>query len=326
MSGGPGPGRLLAVDAPSFWYRAFHGVPDSVTSPDGHPVNAVRGTLDAVASVLVAHPADALVLCEDVDWRPAWRVELVGSYKAQRVAEDGGDGAPESLDAQVPVLREVLDALGVARVGAREAEADDVLAVLARSWDGPVDVTTGDRDLFGLVDDARPVRVLYTGRGVRNLVVVDDAECRRRHGVPGRLYPDLAVLRGDPSDGLPGVPGVGDKTAAALLDRFGSLDGVLAAVDSGDDEGFPGGSRRRLVAARDYLAVAPQVVRPRPDVGPAGLGGRDGAEPVGPLPDLAVPREPADPERLVALTDRWGLGGSVERVLAAFERVVARER
>ena len=319
-------GRLLAVDAPSFWYRAFHGVPDTVTSPDGRPVNAVRGTLDAVASVLTAHPADALVLCEDVDWRPAWRVSLVASYKAQRVAADGGDGAPPSLDAQVPVLREVLDALGVARVGAAQAEADDVLAVLARRWDGPVDVTTGDRDLFGLVDDAKPVRVLYTGRGVRHLAVVDDAECRRRHGVPGRLYPDLAVLRGDPSDGLPGVPGVGDKTAGALLERFGSLAGVLAALDAGGDEGFPGSSRRRLDAARDYLSAAPQVVRPRLDVEPAGLGGRDGAEPVLGLSDLAVPREPADPERLVALTDRWGLGGSVERVLAALETVAARER
>ena len=296
-------GRLLAVDAPSFWYRAFHGVPDSVVAPDGTPVNAVRGTLDAVASVLTAHPADALVLCEDVDWRPSWRVALLPSYKAQRVADDGGDGAPESLDAQVPVLREVLDALGVARVGAHEAEADDVLAVLAQTWDGPVDVATGDRDLFGLVDDDKPVRVLYTGRGVRHLAVVDDAECRRRHGVPGRLYPGPRGAARRPEDGLPGVPGVGDKTAGALLERFGSLDGVLAAVDD-DHRRLPGrrpataGGGARLPGRRAAgRRAAPRRRRPRP-------GRRRARRPA------AGPRAAGRARRRRAagpLVDRWAL-------------------
>ncbi|MFO7253677.1 MAG: 5'-3' exonuclease H3TH domain-containing protein, partial [Actinomycetes bacterium] len=128
-----------------------------------------------------------------------------------------------------------------------------------------------------------------------------------KFGIPGRGYADFAVLRGDPSDGLPGVPGVGEKTAAALITRFGSLRGVLEALDAGGGEGFPAGSRARLAAARDYLDVAPAVVNVARDV---------------PLPDVDVarPRKPRDPERLVALADRYGLDGPLNRLLAALAR------
>ena len=301
-------GRLLLVDSASLWFRAFHGVPDSVRSPDGRPVNAVRGFLDAVATLLRRFPAAGLVCCLDADWRPAFRTDAVPSYKEQRLAPDGGQQEPEGLVEQVEVIEAVLDAAGVARVGAAGYEADDVIATLAHAHPGPSDVATGDRDLFGLVRDDKPVRVLYVGRGVRNVVVVDEEDVTRRYGVPGRAYAEMAMLRGDPSDGLPGVPGVGEKTAAALVTRFGSVAGVLQALDSDRPDGFPPGSRTRLLAAREYLEAVPRVVVPPLDV------------PLPPGLDATVPASPADPAGLLALVDTHGVEGPVNRLLDALAR------
>jgi 5'-3' exonuclease len=146
--------------------------------------------------------------------------------------------------------------------------------------------------------------VLYTARGVGRHEVVDEAFVTAKYGIPGRAYADFATLRGDPSDGLPGVAGVGEKTAAALVTKFGSLDGILAALDVGDT-GMPPGSRTKLEAARGYLEVAPVVVAVATDV------------PVPAYDDL-LPSKPADPERLLALSERWGLDSSLNRVLTAF--------
>ncbi|GAA4601050.1 5'-3' exonuclease [Actinoallomurus liliacearum] len=297
-------GGLMLLDTPSLYFRAFFGVPETVTASDGTPVNAVRGLLDMIARLVRDRSPHALVACMDADWRPAFRVEALPSYKAHRVAADGGDQTPDALATQVPVIEEVLDAFGIARIGAAGYEADDVIGTLATTQDGEVDIVTGDRDLFQLVRDDKPVRVLYTARGIKALQVVDEAEVTAKYGVPGRAYADFATLRGDPSDGLPGVPGVGDKTAAALITRFGSLEGVEEALDAGETAGFPPGSRLKLEKARDYLAAARTVVRVATRI---------------PLPafEADVPRKPRDPERLVALTDRWSLDGPVNRLLAA---------
>jgi len=295
---------LMLLDTPSLYFRAFFGVPESLTAPDGTPVNAVRGLIDMTATLVRAHAPDALVACMDADWRPAFRVAAIPSYKAHRLAADGREQTPEALEVQIPIIEEVLDAVGIARVGVPGYEADDVIGGYAARVTGPVDVVTGDRDLFQLVDDARQCRVLYTVRGIRNLQVVDEAFVTAKFGIPGRGYADFAVLRGDPSDGLPGVPGVGEKTAAALITRFGSLRGVLEALDAGRTDGFPAGSRNRLAAAREYLEVAPTVVNVARDV---------------PLPevDVTLPGKPRDPERLVALADRYGIDGPLNRLLAA---------
>ncbi|HEX4428870.1 MAG TPA: 5'-3' exonuclease, partial [Frankiaceae bacterium] len=225
-------GRLLLVDAPSAYFRAFHGVPASVTAPDGTPVNAVRGTLDVLARQIRDLSPDAFVAAFDTDWRPAWRVEAIPSYKTHRVAEDGGDGTPDPLEVQVPILEAVLDAIGLVRVGVAEFEADDVIGTYAHQWPGPVDVVTGDRDLFQLVRDDRPVRVIYS---VERYAHIDEAAVARKYDIPGAGYGEFAVLRGDPSDGLPGVPGIGAKTAAALVNRFGSVEAMLTALDAGDE-------------------------------------------------------------------------------------------
>jgi 5'-3' exonuclease len=302
-------GGLMVVDTASLYFRAFFGVPESVKAPDGTPVNAVRGFLDMLAQLVSRFPPERLVCCDDFDWRPDFRVAALPSYKAHRVASEGPDGwveeVPAGLVPQVPVIWEVLAAIGIAAIGVDGFEADDVLGTLAARDPGPVDVVSGDRDLIQVVDDTRGVRVLYCGRGVAKLEVMDDAAVRAKYGVPGSGYADLATLRGDPSDGLPGVPGVGEKTAAALVSRFGSVEGMLAALDGGVTDGFPAGARAKLAAAREYLAVAPEVVRVRRDV---------------PIPedlDDTLPRTPADPEKLVALVDRWGFRNSVNRLLTA---------
>jgi len=304
--------KLLLLDTASLYFRAYFGVPDSVKAPDGTPVNAVRGLVDMIARLVSDHRPTRLVACWDDDWRPAFRVEAIPSYKAHRVAQERADGdveeIPDTLAPQVPVIVDVLAAFGIARLGAPGFEADDVIGTLvarerARAGDA-VDVITGDRDLFQLVDDEAHVRVLYTVRGIKDLEVVDQARLAERYSVAtGQGYADMAVLRGDPSDGLPGVPGIGEKTAAALVHRYGSLDGILAARDA-RDKGLTATQLKRLTESADYLRVAPAVVRVAPDA------------PVAEVDDR-LPATPADPQALVALAERWGLSSSVKRLVDA---------
>ncbi|MFF1557596.1 5'-3' exonuclease H3TH domain-containing protein [Streptomyces sp. NPDC058279] len=298
----------MLLDTASLYFRAYFGVPDSVKAPDGTPVNAVRGLLDFIGRLVQDHRPDDLVACMDADWRPRWRVELIPSYKAHRVAAETENGpdveeTPDTLTPQVPIIEAALDAFGIARVGVAGYEADDVIGTLTARATGPVDIVTGDRDLYQLIDDERRRRVLYPLKGVGSLQVTDEAWLREKYGVDGPGYADLALLRGDPSDGLPGVPGIGEKTAAKLLDAFGGLDGIIAAIDDPRSKLTPT-QRKRLDESRPYLAVAPKVVKVASDV---------------PLPpfDPAVPAAPASPEMVEALARRWGLGGAVARLSSA---------
>jgi 5'-3' exonuclease len=305
--------RLMLLDTASLYFRAFFGVPDSIKAPDGTPVNAVRGLLDFISRLVTDYRPTHLACCWDNDWRPQWRVDLLPSYKAHRVEQElprpsrGGarfaEVVPDPLAAQIPVILEVLDAFGIAVVGADGHEADDVIGTLATGAGMPVDVVTGDRDLFQLVDDDAAVRVLYTARGVGRHEQVTDGVVQAKYGIAGQQYADFAALRGDPSDGLPGVSGVGEKTAASLLRRFGDLDGIIAAAADPASAMAPG-PRRKVADAAAYLAVAPKVVGLVRDLDLGGV-------------DLAVPRTPVDPDRLVALSERWGLGGSVTRLVEA---------
>jgi len=293
----------MLLDTASLYFRAYYGVPDTLTAPDGTPVNAVRGLLDMIARLVRARHPGQLVACLDADWRPAFRVAAIPSYKAHRAQPDGGEDVPPALAAQVPVIEDVLGAIGVAMAGAPGYEADDVIGTLAARASGPVEIVTGDRDLFQLVDDEGPVRILYTMRGLTNLDVVDEAAVTARYHIPGRAYADFAVLRGDPSDGLPGVPGVGEKTAAALVRTFGTVEAILAAIDAGHG-GFPTGSRPKVAAARDYLTVAPGVTRVATDAPVPAVNG-------------ILPLTPAAPDRLAELDERWDLGSSLRRALTA---------
>jgi 5'-3' exonuclease len=292
-------GRLLLLDTASLYFRAFHGLPDSLRSPDGRSVNAVRGLLDFIAYFVASYSPGELACCWDNSWRPAWRVALVPSYKAHRVAYGEVEQVPEALVAQVPLIRDVLAAAGLPVVGADGYEADDVIATLARAAPGGADIATGDRDLFQLVDDAAGTRVLYCGRGVAKHDRVDAAWLLAKYGVAPGQYVDFAVLRGDPSDGLPGVAGIGDKTAAGLLRSYGDLEGVLAAAVAGR---LAPTVTRRLAESVDYLAAARTVVATETAVA------------LPPL-DLTLPAAPGP--GFAALATELGLGGSADRLVEA---------
>jgi 5'-3' exonuclease len=301
--------KLLLLDSASLYFRAFFGVPDQRSDPSEHPTNALRGFLDMVATLVTAHRPTHLVACWDDDWRPQWRVDLIPTYKTHRLTEgsDTVEESPEDLTPQVPLIRDALTALGIARLGAPGYEADDVIGTLTERHRGriPVDVVTGDRDLFQLVDDEAPVRVLYTGRGgVREPDVVTQELLAERYGVrTGDAYADMSVLRGDTSDGLPGVKGIGEKTAASLIATYGSLGGLRAAIESGDPT-IRGARRANLEAAASYLDVAPHVVRVARDAPVADV-------------DLAVPTQVADARLLSELASTYGVTNPVNRVLAA---------
>lgn len=305
MDTSPAPGRLLLLDSASMYFRAFFGSPE-LLAPDGTNVNAVRGMLGYIAYLVEQYRPSHLVCCWDEDWRPEWRVDLLPSYKAHRVVEPVAgapdiEEVPDPLEVQVPIIREVLEAFGIAVVGAPGYEADDVIGTLATGAGQPVDVVTGDRDLFQLVDDAAGVRVLYIGKGVGKHEQVDEAWILEKYGVTSRQYADFATLRGDASDGLPGVKGVGEKTAATLLQRFGDIDGIVAAAADPASDLAPG-PRLKIKDAADYLGVAPTVVAVARDIDlPRGDA-------------LALPSAPADPDTLDDLAERWGLTSSVERL------------
>jgi 5'-3' exonuclease len=301
----------MLLDTAALYFRAFHGVPDTVRSPDGRPVNAVRGLLDIIAKLVTEYRPTELVACWDDDWRPQWRVALIPSYKAHRVAQEAASGAieevPDLLAPQVPVIREVLGALGIPVVGASDHEADDVIGTMASTSRMPVDVVTGDRDLFQLVDDARDVRVVYTGRGMSNLEVLTDTTLKAKYGIAPDQYADYAVMRGDASDGLPGVAGVGEKTAVSLLSTYGSLDGIVAAATDPASPMAPP-VRAKIIAAADYLSVAPKVVEVVRDLV---------------LPDFDARIRSSTDEQAAALDDLaavWGLGSSLKRARAALAR------
>lgn len=295
---------LLAVDAPSLYFRAFHGIPENAARTQaGEPVNAIRGFMDMIAQLVRTRKPDRLVCALDADWRPAWRVELVPSYKKHRVAYGAVEEVPAALEKQIPVLLEVLRAVGIPAFGVAGYEADDVLGTLAATQPGPVEVVSGDRDLFQLVDDERGTRLLYCGRGVAKLEDADNALVEKKYGVPARWYADFAAMRGDPSDGLPGVPGVGEKTAARLINRYGGVEQILAALDD-PGAGFAPGLKTKLRESSAYLAKALPVCRVALDVE---------------LPDFdpRMPTSPADPEQLLALAERWNLAGSARRLVDA---------
>ena len=302
-----GVGSLMLLDTASLYYRAFYGMPETVTAPDGTPVNAIRGLLDAMGRLVRDYRPQRLVACLDADWRPAFRTEAIPGYKRHRAEPDGSEQTPPGLALQVPLITQVLIAAGIAIAEHDGYEADDVIATLAATATQPVDVVTGDRDLFQLVDDRRQVRVLYTVKGLGKLEPVTESQVTSRYGIPGDRYADFAVLRGDPSDGLPGVPGIGEKSAAALIRAFGDLESLKNALDKGHG-GFPPGTRKKLEAARAYLDVAPPVVRTVTDV------------PLGGDIDGTLPAVPPDQELLTEIGAELGLGSS----LARFRAVVTR--
>ena len=293
----------MAFDTSYLYFRAFFGVPDSFHAKDGRSVNAVRGTLDFISRLLDQYSPDAFVCAWDDDWRPQWRVDLVPSYKTHRVVEVAGAEAElveDALAVQVPLIRECLDALGIQIIGAAEHEADDVLASLARQHDGTSLIVTGDRDLFQLVDD--DTSIVYVARGVAKHELVTPDVLSAKYNLDPARYVDFAVLRGDPSDGLPGVKGIGEKSAASLVSTYPSLEAMVeAAVDSGTK--MSPSMRSKLLADVDYLARAREVVTA-----------------VDTLRLPALTRGPVREDLVAELTEELGLGGSMTRLAGVLSR------
>lgn len=305
-------GPLALVDAASLYFRAFYGLPDSLTAPDGTPVNAVRGFSDFIARILVDRKPSRLVACMDADWRPAFRVKAIPTYKTHRVADAAHniEVVPDALSPQIPIIEELLDACGLAQGWADGYEADDVIGTLAaREKTDPVEVISGDRDLFQTVrTEPTPVTVVYVGRGWAKAEALGPAEIAARYGLPtegaGPAYADMAALRGDPSDGLPGVLGIGEKTAAKLITRFGSLEGLVAA-SAEPNSAVPLRWREALAADAKYVAAAPTVVRVAADA------------PVNLDRDDRIPAQPRDLDRVRELQAHWNLSTPIDRLIAA---------
>ncbi len=280
----------LLIDGSSLIFRAYYGVRDSAPAPDGRQVNAVRGFLDRLARLIAQRRPRHLAVADDAAWRPDWRVELIPTYKSHRTAEP----MPRGLEPQLPIIRDLLEAIGIDMVGVAEHEAEDVIATWSRLASGTIEIASGDRDLFALVEDPR-VRILYPEKS--GLAVIDEAEVTRRYEIPGRRYADFAILRGDPSDGLPGLKGVGSVTAAGMIRQHGSIARILRVRQLSD-------------ADRAYLESALSVVAPATDLPIALPAGRRDAY-------------PADEAALRALAARFGVGDPCARLLTAVARLAA---
>jgi 5'-3' exonuclease len=298
---------LMLIDAASLWYRAYYGLPSSIKAPDGRRSGAVRGFFDGLAVLARKYSPTGMVCCLEGNWRPEWRIDLMPGYKAARALPDGSEDTPEGLDEQVEAIEALLPALGVATATHPLFEADDVIATLAARTAEPVLVVTGDRDLFQLVDDERDRKVVYLARGISKAELFDGEAVATKFGVAPDHYVDFAVLRGDPSDGLPGVKGIGAKTAVTLVNTFGGIAGLkAAAAEDGSD--LPERQRKAITEAADYLdrAVKTSTVVADVDV---------------PLIDATLPKSPKDPERVDALAAQW----SVASALTRFHEAIAIE-
>ena len=294
----------MLLDSASLWYRAYYGMPDTLTAPDGTPVNAIRGYIDMTARLVSVYKPNRLVACLDGDWRPSWRVDLFPDYKANRLEEESDEEEePETLTPQIPILLDLLDLFRIPVVGVDDYEADDVMATYAEIEKGPIRIVTGDRDLFQMVDDKRDIKVVYLAKGISQHDLVDTQYVANKYGIPGDRYALFAMFRGDPSDGLPGVRGIGEKGAAVIANAFANVDEALAAAYAAH-KSLPPALAKKIIDGADYLKIAPTVVQVARNA---------------PLPqvDLSMPKAPADLSAIYQFKERYGLGASVDRLISA---------
>lgn len=295
---------LMLLDSASLWYRAYFGMPDTLVSPTGLPVNAIRGYLDMTSRLITKYHPDRLVACLEGDWRPSWRVQLFPEYKLNRVDETGEEDEPDTLAPQIPILLDVLDALGIPLLGVDDYEADDLMATFCVKQSGPIRIVTGDRDLFQLVDDKRDVKVVYLAKGISNHELVDLDWIQKKYQIPGDRYGLFAMIRGDSSDGLPGIRGIGEKGAANIANLFATLPEVVLAAQN-DDQRMSTNIKKKILQALDYTKIASELVGCALNV---------------PIPqmDISLPSKPQSMEKIRELQKEFGLGASIDRIISAF--------
>jgi 5'-3' exonuclease len=294
---------LMLLDSASLWYRAYFGMPDTLVSPSGLQVNAIRGYLDMTSKLINLYKPNRIVACLEGDWRPSWRVELFPDYKMNRLDESGEEEEPDTLSPQIPILLDLLEALGFPMLGVDDYEADDLMATFAVNQPGPVRIVTGDRDLFQLVDDKRDVKVVYLAKGIANHDLVDLKWIEKKYEIPGDRYGLFAMIRGDASDGLPGIKGIGEKGAASIAKQFTNLHEVMKAAFN-DDERLTANIRKKLLESAEYAKIAPKLVGCATDVS---------------IPEMKIdlPNKPLDSEKIQDLKEEYGLGTSVDRIMNA---------
>ena len=296
----------MLLDSASLWYRAYYGMPDTLLAPDGTPVNAIRGYLDMTARLIGMYSPNRIVACIEGDWRPSWRVDIFPDYKANRLEEDGeGEEEPDLLTPQIPILLDLLDEFGIPMVGVDDYEADDVMATFAVKEPGLTRIVTGDRDLFQLVDDKRDVKVVYLAKGLSQHDLVDKAWISRKYAIPGDRYALFAMFRGDPSDGLPGVKGIGEKGAALIANNFADVDEAQRGARDAHPSLKPA-LAKKIIEGADYLKIAPTLVNCARDVALPSL-------------DISMPTKPADLSKIYEIKERYGLGASVDRLISALK-------
>ena len=296
---------LMLLDSASLWYRAYFGMPDTLLSPSGEPVNAIRGYLDMTSKLISIYKPKRLVACIEGDWRPSWRVDLFPEYKANRLDVEGEEEEPDTLGPQIPILLDLLEAFKIPIVGVDDYEADDVMASYTVSEPGPIKIVTGDRDLFQLVDDKRKISVVYLAKGIANHDLVDLRWIAEKYDIPGERYALFAMIRGDASDGLPGIRGIGEKGAAIIARQFENLEEVMLAAKNNDERLTPN-ARKKLLESADYARIAPKLVHCALDV---------------PLPKLNIdlPKRPNNLDEIYQYQRDYGLGASVDRLIAALQ-------
>jgi len=294
---------LMLLDSASLWYRAYFGMPDTLVSPSGLQVNAIRGYLDMTSKLINLYKPNRIVACLEGDWRPSWRVELFPDYKMNRLDESGEEEEPDTLSPQIPILLDLLEALGFPMLGVDDYEADDLMATFAVNQPGPVRIVTGDRDLFQLVDDKRDVKVVYLAKGIANHDLVDLKWIEQKYEIPGDRYGLFAMIRGDASDGLPGIKGIGEKGAASIAKQFTNLHEVMKAAIN-DDERLTANIRKKLLENAEYAKIAPKLVGCATDVS---------------IPEMKIdlPNKPLDAQKIQDIKEEFGLGTSVDRIMNA---------
>ena len=294
---------LMLIDSATLWYRAYYGMPDTLLSPSGEPINAVKGFIDMTARLVNQYKPDRLALCLDGDWRPSWRVELFPDYKSNRVLDDGEEEEPDLLTPQIPIITDFFDALGIPLIGADDYEADDVIATLSRTEAGPVRIVTGDRDLFQLVDDDKDVKIAYLAKGISAHDLVDTKWISMKYQIHGERYGFFSMIRGDASDGLPGIRGIGEKGAAAIAQEFSSMIELIDAAKSSDSRLKPI-HQKKILEDLEYAKNATRLVTCVTDVRL-------------PKVDLVTPKEPASRKELAELVDEYGLKTNLQRLESA---------
>lgn len=249
--------KTLLIDLPSVYYRAFYALPESITDKSGQPANAIKGSISIIANIAEKFKISNVIGTLDENWRPSWRTALLPEYKLQRIdpLDEEAELSPANLEDQVQSLITILLLLGMNIYEKADYEADDVLATLSKKYADSL-IVTGDRDLFQLIEAKRNIGVYLLSD--KNNPVYDEARFKSEFGFEPKNYLDFAVLRGDMSDGLPGVPGVGKVTAQKLIAKYSNIQELLSNLKHGDISKLSK-AEQKILESEEYLAKALKV-------------------------------------------------------------------